>query len=146
MIPLDSVFLSGPRLLWRLDWFELINAFWMLQILEQCTQRLGVGMAARRLYTNSGMQILHMEQLIQWAVETHAKVRLFSWMFFCVRLETWLVMCSVCMLVRYSFFKLLVKIAAFTENFTSENFTCKMMSSIPAWACREVEKVVTCEF
>ena len=39
--------------------------------MEQCTQRLGLNSAARRLYTSKGMQILHMEQLIEWATEQY---------------------------------------------------------------------------
>ncbi|XP_076817747.1 doublecortin domain-containing protein 1-like isoform X1 [Clavelina lepadiformis] len=46
---------------------EIIVGTSISGILEQCTQRLPLGTAARRLYTSDGMHILHMEQLIEWA-------------------------------------------------------------------------------
>ena len=54
---------------------ELTRARLRLKILEQCTQRLALGAAARRLYTADGMHVLHMEQLIQWAVDNFYKLQ-----------------------------------------------------------------------
>lgn len=42
------------------------------QVLDQCSQKLHLSSAARRLYTGDGTQILHMDQLKQW-VERVAK-------------------------------------------------------------------------
>nr|CAB3263220.1 uncharacterized protein LOC104266468 [Phallusia mammillata] len=51
----------------RLRQGELVIGTSVSGILEQCTQRLSLGAAARRLYTSDGMHILHMDQLIEWA-------------------------------------------------------------------------------
>nr|XP_026693743.1 uncharacterized protein LOC104266468 isoform X1 [Ciona intestinalis] len=57
----------------RLKPGELIVGTTVTGILEQCTQRLSLGTAARRLYTSDGMHVLHIEQLIEWAVKNFQK-------------------------------------------------------------------------
>jgi len=55
---------------------ELIIGSSITGILDQCTYRLNLLTAAKRLYTSNGMQILHMEQLIQWALDNYKEKEL----------------------------------------------------------------------
>ena len=43
----------------------------ILQILDQCTYRLGLNSAARRIYTEDGTMIMEIEDLIEWAVDNY---------------------------------------------------------------------------
>ncbi|XP_077995160.1 doublecortin domain-containing protein 1-like isoform X2 [Glandiceps talaboti] len=53
---------------------ELIYGSSITGLLDQCTHRLGLNSAARRLYTEDGNLILSKDDLIQWAVENYMKL------------------------------------------------------------------------
>ena len=42
-----------------------------LQLLQQCTARLGLNQAARRMYAADGMIVLDMDDLITWVQERY---------------------------------------------------------------------------
>ena len=66
--------LSGVAILNSTSPFSLPS-----QILEQCTYRLGLTQAARRLYTADGFMVLRLEDLVSWVQEnyvTQAKAQL----------------------------------------------------------------------
>lgn len=50
---------------------ELICGSTIEGVLDQCTYRLGLNSAARRIYTEDGTMILEIEDLIDWAVENY---------------------------------------------------------------------------
>ncbi|CAH1787762.1 unnamed protein product [Owenia fusiformis] len=58
----------------RLKEGELLFGSSILGILDQCTHRLQMASAARRIYTSDGMIILDIDDLIQWAVNNYTEM------------------------------------------------------------------------